>query len=216
MVITEEFFGVTLKLFVRGIFLLGFISGRCDGRSNDGYSTMSDGIFDGIFPIAHRTFLLSYFRGCWLSEFFFVLKVCWHIMKRLSSWRRPLFSNDYYSMALSFLSKLNFWRRKLYKILLDSFLYLSWFTATINSTVCSSRLFSTDLERHQYELDLVNAMFFNCLCLSIFVENSRDYFPFLSTDCLQWSSIPMMLGSVFLDVAVIRHDRILRDQCVFP
>ena len=70
MVITEEFFGVTLKLFVRGIFLLGFISGRCNGRSNDGYSTMSDGIFDGIFPIAHRTFLLSYFRGCWLSEYF--------------------------------------------------------------------------------------------------------------------------------------------------
>ena len=27
----------------------------------------------------------------------------------------------------------------------------------------------------------------------------------------------MMLGSVFLDVAVIRHDRtISRDQCVFP
>ena len=27
----------------------------------------------------------------------------------------------------------------------------------------------------------------------------------------------MMLGSVFLDIAVIRHDRtILRDQCVFP
>ena len=164
MVSTEEFFGVTLKLFVRGIFLLGFISGRCNGRSNDGYSTMSDGIFDGIFPIAHRTFLLSYFRGCWL----------------------------------------------------DSFLYLSWFTATINSTVCSSRLFSTDLERHQYELDPVNAMFLKCLCSSIFLENSTVYFPLLTTDSLQWSSIPMMLGSVFLDVAVIRHDRILRDQCVFP
>ena len=74
MLITVEFFGVTLKLFVRGIFLLGFISGRCDGRSNDGYSTMSDGIFDGIFPTAHRTFLLSYFRGCWLSEFFLCSK----------------------------------------------------------------------------------------------------------------------------------------------
>ena len=29
---------------------------------------MSDGIFDGIFPIVHRTFLLS--RGCWLVDFF--------------------------------------------------------------------------------------------------------------------------------------------------
>ena len=30
---------------------------------------MSDGIFDGIFPIVHRTFLLSYFRRCWLLDF---------------------------------------------------------------------------------------------------------------------------------------------------
>ena len=60
-------------------------------------------------------------------------------------------------------------------------------------------------------------MFWNCLCSSISLENSRVYFPFLFTDCLQWSSIPMILGSAFLDVAVIRHDRtILRDQCVFP
>ena len=140
----------------------------------------------------------------WIS---FVLKVCGHIMKRLSSWRWLFFCNDYNNMAVSFVSKLNFWRRKLYKIGLDSFLYLSWFTAMINTTVCLSRLFSTDLERHQYELDPVNAMFVNCLCLSISLENSRVYFPFLSTDCLQWSSIPMMLGSVFLDIAVIRHGR---------
>ena len=45
-------------------------------------------------------------------------------------------------------------------------------------------------------LDPVNAMCLNCLCSSIFLEISRVYFPFLSTDCLQWSSIPMMLGSV--------------------
>ena len=110
--------------------------------------------------------------------------------------------------AMSFVTKLNSWRRKHYKIRLDSFLYVSGFTAKINTTVCSSRLFSTDLERHlnQYELDPVNAMLLNCLCSSIFLENSRVYFPLLSTDCLQWSSIPMMLGSVFLDVAVIRHD----------
>ena len=70
MVITEEFFGVILKLFACGIFYVDLqcplISGRCNGRVNDGYSTMSDGIFDGIFPIVPRTFLLSYFRGCWL------------------------------------------------------------------------------------------------------------------------------------------------------
>ena len=50
------------------------------------------------------------------------------------------------------------------------------------------------------------------------MENSRVYFPFfLFTDCLQCSSIPVILGSVFLGVAVIRHDRIiLHDQCVFP
>ena len=69
----------------------------------------------------------------------------------------------------------------------------------------------------QMKQDPVNAMFLNCLCSSIILENSRVYFPFLSTDCLQWSSIPMMLGSVFLDVAVIRHDRtILRDNVCFP
>ena len=46
-------------------------------------------------------------------------------------------------------------------------------------TVCLSRLFSTDLERHQYELDPVNAMVLNCLCSNIFsVENSRLYFFF--------------------------------------
>ena len=49
--------------------LCPLISGCCNGRVNDGYSTMSDGIFDGIFPILHRTFLLSYFRGCWLLDF---------------------------------------------------------------------------------------------------------------------------------------------------
>ena len=48
--------------------------------------------------------------------------------------------------------------------------------------------------------------------LSIILENSRVYFPFLFMDCLQWSSIPMILGSVYLNVAVIRHDRtILHD-----
>ena len=52
--------------------------------------------------------------------------------------------------AMSFVTKLNSWRRKHYKIniRLDCFLYFSGFTAKINTTVCSSRLFSTDLEGH--------------------------------------------------------------------
>ena len=40
------------------------------------------------------------------------------------------------------------------------------------------------IESDPDELDPVNAMFLNCLCSSIFLENSRVYFPFLSTDCL--------------------------------
>ena len=110
-------------------------------------------------------------------------------------------------MGMSFVTKLNFWQRKRYRIQLDSFLYLSWFTATINTTVCLSSLFSTNLERPYYELDPVNAMFLNCLCSSIFLENSRVYSPFLFTDCLQWSSIPMILGFVFLNIALIQDDR---------
>ena len=35
------------------------------------------------------------------------------------------FLNDYNSMAMSFVTKLNFWRRKIYKIRRDSFLSLS-------------------------------------------------------------------------------------------
>ena len=95
---------------------------------------MSDEIFDGIFPIVHRTFLLSYFRGCWLSDVFCTQTVCGHTMKRLSSWRRPFFLNDFNSMGMSVVTKLNFWRRKIYKIRLDSFLSLSWFAATVNTT----------------------------------------------------------------------------------
>ena len=58
MVITEDFFALFLKLFALGIFLRGFqcplISGHCAGsgrkRINDWYSTVRDGIVDGIFP----------------------------------------------------------------------------------------------------------------------------------------------------------------------
>ena len=92
-----------------------------------------------------------------------------------------IFLNDYKSMAMSFVTKLNFWRRKLYRIQLDSFLYLSWFDkATINMTSCSSSLFSTDLQRHQYELEPATAMFLNCFCSRIFLKIAEFTFPFYS------------------------------------
>ena len=123
-------------------------SGRCNGRVNESYSTMSDGIFDGIFPIVHRTFLLSYFRGCWLLDF-----SCGQSMWRYNEVAIELAAAVFCKrlqehQAMSFVTKLNSWQRKQYKIWLDSFLYLSGFKAKINTTVCSSRLFSTDLERH--------------------------------------------------------------------
>ena len=128
--------------------LCPLISGRCNGRVNDGYSTMSDGIFDAIFPIVHRTFLLSYFRGCWLLDF-----SCSQTMRTYNKAAIELVAGVFGKrlqehQAMSFVTKLNSWRRKHYKIWLDSSLYLSGFRAKINTTVCSSRLFSTDLERH--------------------------------------------------------------------
>ena len=148
--------------------------------------------------------------------FFSVLKVCGPILKRLSSWRRLFLLNDYNSMAMSLVTKLNFWRRKRYRIWLDSVLYLAWFTAT-NADKHDRLLVLFVLngikETPVWRLHPVNTMFLNFLCSSIFLENSRVYFPFRFTDC--W---PVILGSVVLDVAVIRHDgAILRDQCVsFP
>ena len=99
-----------------------------------------------------------------------MIKLCGHIMTRLSSWRR------------------------LFRLpaLVDNTLMTP--SLMINTTVCSYSLFSTDLQTYQYQLDHVNSMFLNCLCTSIFLENSKVYFPFLFTDCLQWSSIPMILG----------------------
>ena len=122
-------------------------SGRCNGRVNDGYSTMSDGIFDGIFPIVHRTFLLSYFRGCWLLDFSCTQSM-WTYNEAAIELAAAVFCKRLQEhQAMSFVTKLNSWRRKHNKIRLDSFLYLSGFTAKINTTVCSSRLFSTDFER---------------------------------------------------------------------
>ena len=115
-------------------------------------------------------------------------------MKWLSSWRRLFLFNDYNSMAMSFVTKVNFWRRKRYRIWLDSFLYSSWFTAT-NADKHDRLLVLLVLngikETPVWRLDPVNTMFLNCLCSSIFLENYRVYFPFLFTDC--W---PVILGSV--------------------
>ena len=128
--------------------LCPLIRGRCNGRVNDGYSTMSDGNFDGIFAIVHRTFLLSYFRGCWLLDFSCAQSM-WTCNEAAIELAAAVFCKRLQEhQAMSFVTKLNSWRRKHYKVFLDSFLYLSGFTAKINTTVCSSRLFSTDLERH--------------------------------------------------------------------
>ena len=83
MVITEEFVCVIFEIVSLGIFLRRFTVSSYQRalywqRINDGYFTMSDGMLNGIFLIVHRTFVLSYFRDCWLLDFLFmcVLKVC--------------------------------------------------------------------------------------------------------------------------------------------
>ena len=81
--------------------LCPLISGLCNGRVNDGYSTMSDGIFDGIFPIVHRTdhrtFLLSYFRGCWLLDFSCAQSM-WTYNEAAIELAAAVFVNDYKSI----------------------------------------------------------------------------------------------------------------------
>ena len=121
------------------------------------------------FPSLSNTTVVAIFQICVYGDI--VYSQTWEVLTLKRLYRTTL--NDYYSMAASFVTKLNFWRRKRYRIRLDSFLYLSWFMATINTTVCSPSLFSTYLERHEYELDPVHVMFLNCLCSSIFLENSR-------------------------------------------
>ena len=119
--------------------LCPLISGRCNGRVNDGSSTMSDGIFDGIFPIVHRIFLLSYFRGCWLLDFSCAQSMLTYNEAAIELAEAVFGKRLQEHQDMSFVTKLNSWRRKHCKIRLDSFLYLSVFTAKINTTVCSSR-----------------------------------------------------------------------------
>lgn len=151
MVITEDIFALFLKLFAPGI---------CSRRfTASSYQRPLES-----FLIVHRTLAF-----CWLileaagSWIFLCSK-----MRQLSSWRRLFLINDSNSMAMSFETKLKFWRRKRYKIGVDFFLYLSWSAARINTTACSSSLFLTDSERHH--LDPANAMSLNCLCSSIFAR----------------------------------------------
>ena len=85
------------------------------------------------------------------------------------------------------------------------------------TTVYSSSLFSTDLDSNgPVRVRFCGGHVYELFVFEHILENSRVYFPLLFTDCLQWSRIPMILGSVFLDVAVIRHDRTnLGNQSVF-
>ena len=73
---------------------------------------------------------------CLLNILFltFLLCPCRWILK-------SLLSNHYTGIAMSFDTKLHFWWRRHYRIRLDSLLYLAWFMASINTTVCWSSLF---------------------------------------------------------------------------
>ena len=106
-------------------------------------------------------------------------------MKQLSrlGWRRQC-------MAMSFVMRLDFWRKKCYRIWLDSFVHLSWFTQLINTTVCWTILFSMHLKRHHYELDPVNTLFFDCFVLKYLQYylqwNSSQWYLVLFFSTSQW------------------------------
>ena len=106
-------------------------------RINDGYSTMSDGILDGIFLVVQsQNISVKLFLRLLAPGFF-----------------------------------------------LCSIEYLSWFKATINTTVCSSSLFSTDLEREPVQVRSCDyAMFLDCfVCIRAYFWKIADFtFPFYS------------------------------------
>ena len=72
MVFTEEYFCIGFEIVCPWNFFTWIYSVCWTGREvTTAVSTMSDdGTLRGIFPIVHRTFLLSYFRGYWLLGFF--------------------------------------------------------------------------------------------------------------------------------------------------
>ena len=106
-------------------------------RINYGFSTMSDGILDGIFLVVQSQNLsVKLFQRLLASGFF-----------------------------------------------LCSVEYLSWFKATINPTVCSSGLFSTNLERELVQVRSRDyAMFLNrFVCVRAYFWKKADFtFPFYS------------------------------------
>ena len=134
-----------------------------------------------------------------------MLKVCGHVkrLSSLSSWREPFFFLRLQQHGHEIPDETKLWRMKLYKIRLDSFLYFILIHGNEKHDRLPVQIVLNGLrylERYQYELHrvlptrltapqgssrMLNAMFFNCLCSSVFLENSRVYFPFLSTDSLQ-------------------------------
>ena len=90
---------------------------------------MSYGISDRIFLIVHRTFLFSYLRGCWLLIFFFLCSKYWWT-KNERAIEIELAAVEH---GLEFRDETKLLARKRYRIWLDSFLYLSWCTATKNT-----------------------------------------------------------------------------------
>ena len=148
-------------------------------RINDGYFTMCYGIMFRGGGGSSNTPRLASCYGNWykLGPCGPFARVHLYLNLTLSSWRWLFLLNDYKSMAISFVTKLNFWRRKHYRIRLDFFLYIwSWFMAMINTTVCWSSLFSTDLKRHQYKLEFELFVFEH----NYFWKTAEFTFPFFS------------------------------------
>ena len=129
---------------------------------------------DRISLIANINFLLSYFRGCWLLEFFSVLEIGGQKMKQLLrlSWR-------WHCMAVSFVMKLKLLAKETLQNLAR---FPLAYILIINTTVCWTSLFSKDLKsvRHQYKLDPVNAMFLTVCAEAYFWKTAESTFPFHS------------------------------------
>ena len=119
---------------------------------------------------------------------------------RSGYWRRLFFINYYNSMAMSFVTKLNFWRGKSYDPLLVQLVLNGCREASLRSFEC--RLFELSVFEHIY---------------SDFLKITEFTFPVIQGLFRMEYSKPMVLSSFFLDVSVIRHNRrIFCHQCVFP
>ena len=138
---------------------------------------------------------------CWVileaagSWNFFCAQIMWAYNNAAIELAAAVFINDYNSMAMSFVTKPNFWRRKCYRIRLDSVFSLSWFHHRDDSITSegvihlglrprwitpSDTLLDDKHDRMLVQLvlnglrdvpvpgDHVNSMFLNYLCSSIF------------------------------------------------